>query len=83
MAVFIIKCPRDEQRRPAESPAGRESDLVERKRAACGKRNFGVFAALEHVPKKLLDFFDKDMLHLFEFERFLFDHVIPRDREAL
>jgi hypothetical protein len=33
--------------------------------------------------KKLLDFFDSDMLHLFEFERFLFDHVIPRDREAL
>ncbi len=33
--------------------------------------------ALEHVPKKLLDFFDKDMLQLFEFERFLFDHVIP------
>ena len=28
-------------------------------------------------------FFDKDMLQLFEIERFLFDHVIPRDREAL
>ncbi len=27
--------------------------------------------ALEHIPKKLLDFFDKDMLQLFEFERFL------------
>ena len=39
--------------------------------------------ALEHVPKKLLGFFDEDMLQLFEFERFLFDHVIPRDREAL
>ena len=38
---------------------------------------------LEHVPKKLLDFFDEDMLQLFEIERFLFDHVIPRDREAL
>jgi hypothetical protein len=37
----------------------------------------------EHVPKKLLDFFDQDMLQLFELERFLFDHVIPRDREAL
>ena len=34
--------------------------------------------ALEHVPKKLRDFFDKDMLQLFEIERFLFDHVIPR-----
>ena len=25
----------------------------------------------EHVPEKLLDFLDKDMLQLFEFERFL------------
>jgi hypothetical protein len=33
---------------------------------------------LEPVPKKLIDFFDSDML-----ERFLFDRVIPRDREAL
>jgi hypothetical protein len=24
----------------------------------------------------------EDVLHSFEFERFLFDHVIPRDREA-
>jgi hypothetical protein len=38
---------------------------------------------LAHVPKKLLDFFDSDMLQLFEIERFLFDHVIPHDREAL
>jgi hypothetical protein len=38
---------------------------------------------LEHVPKKLTDFFDEDMLQLFDFERFLIDHVIPRDREAL
>ena len=41
-------------------------------------------AALEHVRiEKLLDFFDSDMLHLFEFERFLFDHVIPRVGQAL
>jgi hypothetical protein len=33
--------------------------------------------------KKLLDFFDQDMLQLFEFKLLLFDHVIPRDREAL
>jgi hypothetical protein len=38
---------------------------------------------LEHVPKKLLAFFDSAMLQLFEFERFLFDHVIPRNQEAL
>jgi hypothetical protein len=43
---------------------------------------YSKMSALEHVPKKLLDFFDKDMLQLFEFERFLFDHVIPRDRDA-
>jgi hypothetical protein len=38
---------------------------------------------LKHVPKKLLDFFGFDMLPLFESERFSFDHVIPRDWEAL
>ncbi len=35
------------------------------------------------VPKKLLGIFDKDMLQLFDFERFLVDHVAPRDRKAL
>jgi hypothetical protein len=44
---------------------------------------FSAAAGLEHVPKKLIDFFDEDMLQLFEFERFLFDPMIPRDREAL
>jgi hypothetical protein len=38
---------------------------------------------LEHVPKKLLDFFDQDILQLIDVERFLFDHMIPCDREAL
>jgi hypothetical protein len=38
---------------------------------------------LEHVSKKFLDFFDEEMLQLFEFERTLFDYVIPRDRQAL
>jgi len=34
-------------------------------------------------PKKLIDFSDQNMLQLFEFERFLFDQMIPSDREAL
>ncbi len=33
--------------------------------------------------KKLCAFFAFDMLQLFEFKRFLFDHVIPRDGEGL
>jgi hypothetical protein len=39
--------------------------------------------ASEHVPKKVIDFFDSNMLPIFEFELFLPDHAIPRDREAL
>ena len=44
--------------------------------------DFGT-SGLARVPKKLLDFFDKDMLQLFEFERFLSPHVIAREEEAL
>jgi hypothetical protein len=36
---------------------------------------------LEHVPKKLIDFFDQNMLQLFDFKRFLSDQVIPPDRK--
>jgi hypothetical protein len=43
----------------------------------------GQKAKLEHVPKKLIDFFDQNMLQLIDFERFLFDQMIPSDREAL
>jgi hypothetical protein len=39
--------------------------------------------APEHVPKKLAGFFDQNILQLFESERFLFDQMIPSDREAL
>jgi hypothetical protein len=38
---------------------------------------------LEHVPKKMLDVFNENMLQLFEFERFLFDRVMPHNRETL
>jgi hypothetical protein len=41
------------------------------------------FVFLEHVPKKLLDFFDSDMLQLFDFERVLIDQMVPFDRDAL
>jgi hypothetical protein len=33
--------------------------------------------------KNLLDFFDSGMLQLIEFELFLFDPAIPRDRDTL
>jgi hypothetical protein len=39
--------------------------------------------AREQVPKKLTDFFDENLLQHFDFERFLIDHMIPCDREAL
>ncbi len=44
-------------------------------RAADEHDQFWPKSSLEHVLKKLLDFSDVDMLHLIEFERYLFDHV--------
>jgi hypothetical protein len=41
-----------------------------------------VTAALEHVLKKLPDFFDKDLLQYIAMERFIFDRTIPSDRKA-
>jgi hypothetical protein len=40
-------------------------------------------STLGHMAKKLLGFFESGMLQLFEFERFLFDHVISRGGQAL
>jgi len=39
--------------------------------------------SLEHVPEKLVDFSDQNMLQLFDFERFLLDWMIPSDRKTL
>ena len=41
------------------------------------------YQILEHVPKKLLAFFDQDMLQLFDFERVLIDQMILFDQDAL
>ena len=40
-------------------------------------------APLEHVPKKLLDFFVSNMLKLFDFERVLVDQMVLFYRDAL
>ena len=68
---------------------GRETDfckiaLVEscRRLIARPDRSAKESAQLEHAPKKLLESFDQDMLQLIDIERFLFDHMIPCDREA-
>jgi hypothetical protein len=38
---------------------------------------------LEHVPKRLIGFFDQNMLQLFDFERFLFYQMILSGRKGL
>ena len=38
---------------------------------------------LEHVPKKLTDFFDQNMLQVVALERILIDRVLPPDRNTL
>jgi hypothetical protein len=44
--------------------------------------DFGT-SGLRHVPKSLIGSFDQRILQPFDSERFLVDHVIPPDREAL
>jgi hypothetical protein len=39
--------------------------------------------ASEHVPEKLINFSDKNMLQLFDFERFLLDRPVLADRKTL
>jgi hypothetical protein len=40
-------------------------------------------ARLEHVLKKLTDFFDQNMLQVVVLERILIDRVLPPDRNPL
>jgi hypothetical protein len=39
--------------------------------------------SLEHVPEKLTDFSDQNMLQEIDFERILIDRMIPSDRNTL
>jgi hypothetical protein len=41
-----------------------------------------VWVPLEQVPKKLIDFFDQNLLRAFDLARFLIDRTIPFDRKA-
>ena len=43
----------------------------------------GIGQLLEHVPKKLFDFFDQDMLQHFDFELRPYRSNDPFDRDAL
>jgi hypothetical protein len=63
--------------------------LIPRRRA--GWREFylrngaGVLRAtanLEHVPKKLPDFFEENMLNIYESARFLADQMCPSGRKT-
>jgi hypothetical protein len=53
------------------------------KRSSKRCANSSKHCALEHVPKMLLDFFEQDMLQLFDFERVPNDPMVPFDRDAL
>jgi hypothetical protein len=52
-----------------------EDDPVDRPRRS-------TIGCLEHVPAKLNDFADKNMLQLIDLARFLFARVIPPERKA-
>ena len=48
------------------------------------KKHFDeISVILEHVPKKLTDFFDQNMLQVVVLERILIDRVLPPDRNTL
>ncbi len=62
----------------------RRPELAEQQ-APRGRHYRGGAAAkgIEHVPEKLNDFSDKNMLQLFDFERCLADLIIPSGRKTL
>jgi hypothetical protein len=46
-------------------------------------RQARIIGKLEHVQKKLTDFFDQNMLQVVVLERILIDRVLPPDRNTL
>jgi hypothetical protein len=63
-------------------PAGEKQILVDRTKQMlpiCMDH----FIHLEHVPEKLTDFSDQNMLQEIDFERILIDRTIPSDRNTL
>ena len=73
---------------PIHETSGKESGAALRRAAGSGRaleNSAGPLAlgALEHVPKKLIDFFDQNMLQLIDLERVLVDWMMPSKRNAL
>jgi hypothetical protein len=69
---------------PAGSSHGPAKSFVKRLPGVASSPRQGACApGLKHVPKKLLDFFDKDLLQGIDFERFLVDHMEPCDRQGI
>ncbi|MHB8883690.1 MAG: hypothetical protein ACYC5H_01160 [Methylovirgula sp.] len=74
MAQQILKCFRSV---PISRIVYPISSVARRAFSAWGGRR------LEHVPEKLNDFSDKNMLQPIDFERFLLDRMIPSGRKTL
>jgi hypothetical protein len=66
-----------------QSGASNQAPLTRLSSNACTTQVPPLDGRLEHVPEKLIDFSDRDMLQFFGFERVLIDRMIPSDRNAL